>query len=87
MLSVKIIDTQLYFRAVRLSTQHNAKLLEQLKSGFIRTATWNEYNPKVTVEQQNRYQYIWINPSFEGVNRLFILSFENNCGTTSYPRY
>ena len=58
MLSVKIIDTQLYFRAVRLSTQHNAKLLEQLKSGFIRTATWNEYNPKVTVEQQNRYQYI-----------------------------
>ena len=28
-----------------------------------------------------------INPSFQGVNRLFVLSFENNGGRTSYTRY
>ena len=32
-----IIDTKLYVLVVTLSTQDNAKLLEQLKSGFKRT--------------------------------------------------
>ena len=31
-----------------LSTQDNAKLLEQLKSGFKRAVNWNTYEPKVT---------------------------------------
>ena len=33
----------------------NAELLELLKSGFIRTINRNKYEPKVTLEQQNRY--------------------------------
>ena len=33
----KITDTKLYVPAVTLSTQDNAKLLQQLKSGFKRT--------------------------------------------------
>ena len=32
-----IIDTKLYVPVVALSTQYNAKLLEQFKSGFKRT--------------------------------------------------
>ena len=28
-----------------------------------------------------------IDPSFQGVNRLFVLSFENNTGRASYKRY
>ena len=44
-------DTKLYIPVVTLSTQDNAKLLEQLKSGFKRTINWNEYEPKVTAEQ------------------------------------
>ena len=46
-----IIDTKLYGLVVTLSTQDNVKLLEQLKSGFKRTINWNEYEPKVTVQQ------------------------------------
>ena len=38
---------------VTLSTQDNAKLLEQLKSGFKRTINWNNYQPKVSLERQN----------------------------------
>ena len=45
-----ITDTKLYIPVVTLSTQDNAKLLEQLKSGFKRTFNWNKYKPKVTVE-------------------------------------
>ena len=40
----------------------------------------NKYHPKVTVEEQNRYLDFLINPSFQGVNKLFMLSFENNDG-------
>ena len=37
-----ITDTKLYFPVVTLSTQNNAKLLQQLKSGFRRTINWNK---------------------------------------------
>ena len=49
-----ITDTNLYAPVVTLSTQDNAKLLEQLKSGFKGTINWNKYEPKVEVEQRNR---------------------------------
>ena len=39
----KIKDTKLYVPVVTLSSQANAKLLEQLKSGFKRTINWNKY--------------------------------------------
>ena len=38
-----ITDTKLYVTVVTLSTHGNAKLLEQLKSGFKRTINWNKY--------------------------------------------
>ena len=63
---------------VTLSTQDYAKLLEQLKSGF--AIIWNKYKTKVTVEQQKQYLGFLINPSFQGVNILFVLSFEDNDG-------
>ena len=37
-----IADTKLYVPVVTLSIQDNAKLLEQLKSGFTRTINWNK---------------------------------------------
>ena len=39
----KITETKLYVPVVTLSTQDNAKLLQQLKSGFTRTINWNKY--------------------------------------------
>ena len=37
----KITDAKLYVPVVTLSTQDNAKLLQQLKSGIKRTINWN----------------------------------------------
>ena len=83
-----ITDTKLYVPVVTLSTQYNAKLLKQLKSGFKRTINWNKYQPKVSTERINQYLDFLIDPSFEGVNRLFILPFGNEAQRTSYkPHY
>ena len=41
-----ITEANLYVPVVTLSTQDNAKLLPQLKSGFKRTISWNKYMPK-----------------------------------------
>ena len=73
-----------YVRVVILSTQSSAKLLEQLKSAFKRTFDWKKYESKVTVEQQNRHLDFLIRPSFQGINRPFLLSFEKNGDRASY---
>ena len=46
-----ITDTKLYVPVVTLSTNDNAKLLQQLKSGFKRTINWYEYQSKVTIKR------------------------------------
>ena len=81
-----ITDTKLYVAVVTLSTQDNEKLLQRMKSRFKRTVNWNKNEPKISVDQQNSYFDFLINPSFHLVNRLFILSFENNNGRTGYTR-
>ena len=83
----KITDTKLYVPVVTLSTQDNAKLLQQLKSGFKRTINWNKYESNIKTFAQNRYLNHLINPSFQGVNRLFVLSFENENDRTSHSTY
>ena len=72
-----IIDTKLYVSVKTLSTQDNAKILQQLESGFKRTINWNKYQSKVTQQTQNRNLDFLIDPSFEGVNRLFALSVKD----------
>ena len=42
----EITDTKLYVTIVTLSTEDNAKLLQQLKSGFKRVVNWNKYLSK-----------------------------------------
>ena len=66
-----ITDTKVYVPVVTLSTQDNAKLFEQLNSGFKRTSNWDKYQPKVSVEARNSYLDFLIDPSFQGVNRVF----------------
>ena len=48
--TLSITDTRLYVPVLTLSTQDNAKLLEQLKSSFKRTINWNGYQSKVSAE-------------------------------------
>ena len=70
-----------------MSTQDNPKLLPQLKSGFKRTISWNKYlaNPELLAQIANLNHLI--EPSFQGVYRLFVLAFENDAQKISDKRY
>ena len=52
---IEIIETKLYVPFVTLSIQDNAKLLQQLKSGFKRTISWNKYKSIIKTFAQDRY--------------------------------
>ena len=76
----EITDTKLYVSVVTLSTQDNAKLLQQIKSGFKRTIDWNKYQSDPKTYAQNQYLSHLVDPRFQGVNRLFVMPFENENG-------
>ena len=59
-----ITDTKLYVSVLNLSTQDNAKLLQQLKLGFTRTINWNKYQSKVTIQAPKPFLDYLIDPSF-----------------------
>ena len=80
-------SAKLYVPVVTLSIQNNAKLLQQLKSGFKRTINWNKHRSKKSTEVQNWYLDKLISPSFQRVNRLFVLSFEKENGRLWHTGY
>ena len=81
-----ITDTKLFVPVVTLSIQENTKLL-QLKSGFERVINWNKYLSKPELLAENPNLNHLVEPSFQGVNRLFVLAFENDNQRTSYEKY
>ena len=83
----EITDTKLYVPVVTLSTQENTKFLQQLKSGFKRVINWNKYlsKPELLVQTPNLNHLV--ESSFQGINRLFVLAFENDNHRTNDERY
>ena len=82
-----ITGTKLYVPVVTLSTQENTKFLQQLKSSFKRVINWNKYLSKPELLAQNPNLDHLVEPSFQGVNRLFVLAFENDNNSTSGEQY
>ena len=70
-----------------LSTQDNVKLLQQLKSGFKRVINLNKYLSKPELLAQNPNLNHLTEPSFQGVNKLFVLPFSNDTQRTSAKSY
>ena len=83
----EITDTKLYVPVVTLSTQENTKFLQQLKSGFKRVINWNKYLSKPELLAQNPNLNHLVEPSFQGINRLFVLAFENDNDRISDDEY
>ena len=82
-----ITDTKLYVPVVTLSTQENTKFFQQLKSGFKRVINWNKYLSKPELLAQNPNLNHLVEPSFQGVNRLFVLAFEGDSNRTAHDSY
>ena len=72
-----INDTKLYVPVVTLSKEDNKDFIEQQNKGFQRSIYWNKYKTKKINEDAaaNVFKYINLDPSFEGVNRLFVIAY------------
>ena len=70
-----------------LSTQENTRFLQQFKSGFKRVINWNKYLSKPELLAQNQNLNHLVEPSFQGVNRLFVLAFEYDAQRTAHDFY
>ena len=67
---------------VTLSKEDNKDFIEQQNKGFQRSIYWNEYKTKEINENDdaNFFQYINLDPSFQGVNRLFVMAYNRANG-------
>ena len=73
-----------------LSTEDNAKLSKLLTEGFKRSVYWNKY--KAIIEQRynaNDNIRTLIDPSWQRINRLFVLAYLNDANSTvdSHRKY
>ena len=89
--SFKITETKLYVPIVTLSTKDNVNLTKQLNEGFKRSVYWNEYKSKIETKNadNNNVTRFPLDTSFQGVNRLFVLGFNdttNNDNTDTNNR-
>ena len=77
-----INDTKLYIPVVTLSKEDNKDFIEQQNKGFQRSIYWNEYKTKEVNEDAdaNVFKYINLDPSFQGVNRLFVMAYNRANG-------
>ena len=72
-----INDTKLYIPVVTLSKEDNKDFIEQQNKGFQRSIYWNEYKTKEQNEDRNANatKHINLDPSFQRVNRLFLMAY------------
>ena len=72
-----INDTKLYVPVVTLSKEDNKDFIEQQNKGFQRSIYCNEYKTKEINEDAdaNVLKYINLDPSFQDVNRLFVMAY------------
>ena len=75
----QITSTKLYVPVVTLSTKDNVNLTKQLDEGFKRSIYWNEYQSKIKTKatDNNKVTRFPIDAGFQGVNRFFVLAFDN----------
>ena len=72
-----INDTKLYVPVITFSKKDTKDFIEQQNKGFQGPIYWNEYKTKEINEDAdaNVFKYINLHPSFQGVNRLFVMAY------------
>ena len=80
-----INDTKMYVPVVTLSKKDNKDFIEQQNKGFQRSIYWNEYKTKEINENADAtvFKYINLDPSFQGVNRLFVMTYNRANGQST----
>ena len=84
----QITKSELYVPVVTLKTDDNLKLTKLLSKRFKRSVLWNEYKSKIETHtlDSNNLKRILLDSSFQEVNRLFVLAY-NNGGDNDKKNY
>ena len=77
----------MFVTVVTLSAENDNKLLAQLKTGFKRPTTWNKFRSEISNPTKNNNLNYLIDQTFTNVNRLFVLSYENETDRTFLSKY
>ena len=86
-LKFNVTDCKLYVPVVTLQAECQNKLFEKLKTGITIDFTRSKYRTQVINQAATNNLNYLIDPTFNNVNRLFILAFEDEEDRTSYFKY
>ena len=86
-LKFSVTDCKLYVPVVTLQTEYQNQLYKDLKTGISIDFTWNKYRSQVINQTATNNLNFLIDPTFNNVNRLFVLAFPNDEDRRSFSKY
>ena len=76
-LKFSVTDCKLYLPVVTLQTEYQNQLYKDLKTGISIDFTWIKYRSQMINQTATNNLSFLIDPTFNNVNRLFVLAFPN----------
>ena len=86
-LKFNIPDCKLYVLVVTLQEKYENKLYEELKTGIYMDFERTRYRSQVINQPATNNSNFLIDPTFNNVNRLFVLAFRNEEDRKSFSKY
>ena len=86
-LKFSVTDCKLYVPVVTLQTEYKNQLYKDLKTGISINFTWITYRLQMINQTATNNLNSLIDPTFNNVNRLFVLAFPNEEDKRSFSKY
>ena len=86
-LKFNITDCKLYVPVVTLQEKYDNELLEKLKTGIDIDFEWKRYRTQIINQPAANNLNFIIDPTFNNINRLFVLAFPNEENRSSFALY
>ena len=86
-LQFSIIDCKMYVPVVTLQTRYQNQLYKDIKTGISIDFKWSKYISQMINQTATNNLNFLIDPTFNNVNRLFVLAFPNEEDRRSFSKY
>ena len=86
-LKFSVTDCKLYVPVVTLQTEYQNQLHKELQTGMSIDFTWSRYRSQMINQTATNNLNFLIDPTFNNVNRLFVLAFPNGKDRRSFSKY
>ena len=86
-LKFSVADCKLHVPIVTLQEKYEGRLYEGLKTGIDIDFEWKRYRTQIINQTATNNLNFLIDPTFNNVNRLFVLAFPNKEDRSSFSKY